>query len=130
MNQTVKAILAIIGGLVALAGISVAIDVVNGQASHGIEAAPGTSESTDPNLASNNAPRLWLENHPADDDARKLILRGFVKKQGQRCDEVESLLKDTVGSKDGAIWRMTCSPGYKYTFLFGADGKPTHFQAE
>ena len=72
-----------------------------------------------------NFKRLFLENHAGDDPARNQIFRNFIRKKG-RCDSIESALK----SQTEPIWRITCSPGYTYTFIFGPDGMPTGMLSE
>lgn len=62
---------------------------------------------------------LWLENRRGLDPAREFILKGLVRKSGERCDSVDSLLMREPGS-----WVMKCAPGYSYEFKFDSQGTP------
>jgi len=62
---------------------------------------------------------LWLENRRGYDSAREFILKGLVRKSGERCDSVDSLLMREPGS-----WVMKCAPGYTYEFKFDSEGNP------
>lgn len=63
--------------------------------------------------------RLWLSDHAADDAARHFILRGVLSKGGYRCDRVERAI---MGASPG-VWRVECSPGYRYGFFFDGRGQ-------
>lgn len=62
---------------------------------------------------------LWLTTRSGYDAAREFVLKGMVRKSGERCDSVESLLMGEPG-----VWTMKCSPGYTYRFRFNAQGQP------
>jgi len=62
--------------------------------------------------------RLFLEDRRWDDDARGSVFHKVLRSAGQRCDDVSRMLMGRPG-----VWRVTCAPGYVYTFRFDAKGE-------
>ena len=61
--------------------------------------------------------RLWREDHRLDDAARAFILKGVLRKSGNRCDRVVRALMQSPGN-----WYVECAPGYYYGFMFDERG--------
>jgi hypothetical protein len=120
MNKTRKTTLLIVIGLAALGALAIYWNS---------KQAPSAASSD----ASARMKRLFLENHSEDDYDREVFFPVFLEslyKKGYRCDKVERMMKDQTQQSPGAIWRVSCSPGYRYTFFFNADGLPTHVRTE
>jgi hypothetical protein len=75
-----------------------------------VSPSPDVRRNTDMN-------RLFLEDHSPDDSAREFVFKGAIRRAGQRCDRITSALMQSPGS-----WRVTCTPGYTYSFRFDANG--------
>ena len=117
MNHRTKATVLIVIGLAALGALAIYGN--------------GNSKRAPPDSAATmEMKRLFLENHSEDDLDRDVGFRALLEKKGHRCDKVERMLKDLVEQSPGAVWHVSCSPGYRYTFLFSADGLPSRLWAE